>query len=162
MSQIVRHEQPDYEYRPQGLMAEDWGKAGPRTEPPEFVRRSILQQRRSMDDDESRDALMYVLSLDDAAVLEGRMKGQRGAPGDLPPAGRKHLGRRRRKGEPAVDHRPVRNRSVRSRPHRRARAGSDRGRMTEPEANSRASASTPNVAPDRRAPLDDRRSSRRA
>lgn len=75
MSQVVQHERPDYEYRPEGLMAEDWGKTGPRTEPPEFVRQSILQQRHWMDNDGSRDSLMYILSLDDATVLEGRLEG---------------------------------------------------------------------------------------
>lgn len=75
VSKPVQHERPDYEYKPAGLMAEPWGTAGPRTEPPEFARKSILQQRQWMDNDESRDALMYVLSLDDATVMEGRLEG---------------------------------------------------------------------------------------
>jgi hypothetical protein len=69
MGQPVQHEQPDYEYKPTGLMAEEWGKAGTRTEPPAFVREDILRQRHYMDNDRSRDALMYVLSLDDATLL---------------------------------------------------------------------------------------------
>lgn len=77
MSQQVQHEKPDYEYRPQGLMAEPWGKEGYRTEVAGFIRKGQLQDRRYMDNDASRDAFEYVMSLDDATLLAARIEGSR-------------------------------------------------------------------------------------
>ena len=74
MSQPVQHEKPDYVYEPQGLMAEPWGKTGHRTAVPGFIEESHLQQRRWMDNDSGRDALEYIWSLDDATVLNGRLR----------------------------------------------------------------------------------------
>ena len=71
MDRVVRHEQPDYEYRPTGLMAEDWGKTGIRSEVTPGIRESVLRTRRDMDNDRSRDSLEYVWSLDDQTLLAG-------------------------------------------------------------------------------------------
>jgi hypothetical protein len=71
----VQHETADYHYAPQGLMAENWGKTGTRTDPPSFVRESVLRARKWMDNDQSRDALMYILSLDDATLRAGMTEG---------------------------------------------------------------------------------------
>jgi hypothetical protein len=71
----VHHEAPDYVYEPHGLLAESWGKTGPRTEVADFIRRAQLQERKLMDDDAARDAFEFVQSLDDATVLAGRIDG---------------------------------------------------------------------------------------
>jgi hypothetical protein len=69
MGERVQWEREDYAYIPQGLMAGDWGKTGHRTEVAEGVREFRLRMRRMMDNDSSRDSLMYIYSLDDATVL---------------------------------------------------------------------------------------------
>lgn len=74
---VVHHEAPGYEYRPQGLMAEDWGKTGHRTEPPAFVTEGNLRNRAMMDNDKGRDSLMYIWSLDDETVLKGCREGKK-------------------------------------------------------------------------------------
>jgi len=56
MSSIVQHERPDYEYLPTGLMAEEWGNTGHRTEVAEFLVADRLRRRSWMDNDRSRDA----------------------------------------------------------------------------------------------------------
>lgn len=72
---VVRHETPDYNYNPQGLMADGWGSAGYRTQVTEFLEKDHLQQRRWMDNDEGRDALEYIWRLDDQTVLAARVYG---------------------------------------------------------------------------------------
>ena len=72
---IVHHEGPDYVYEPTGLMAEDWGKTGHRTEVADRIRASRLQRRRWMDNDKGRDSIEYVWGLDDATVLEAAHEG---------------------------------------------------------------------------------------
>jgi hypothetical protein len=67
----VRWETADYVYEPKGLLADPWGKTGPRTEVSEAIRNGRLSFRRTMDNDESRDAAEYVWSLDDATVVAG-------------------------------------------------------------------------------------------
>lgn len=68
MSKPVQHEQPGYEYKPEGLMAEPWGKTGYRTQVAEFIVAGNLKNRAWMDNDKGRDSLEYVWSLDDATV----------------------------------------------------------------------------------------------
>jgi hypothetical protein len=70
----VQHEKPGYVYRPEGLMAEGWGKAGRRTEVAAFIRAGNLRDRHWMDNDKGRDALEYIWSLDDATVLAARIE----------------------------------------------------------------------------------------
>ena len=66
---VVHHEGPGYVYEPTGLMAEDWGKTGHRTEVPAAAQESHLFCRRIMDNDRGRDAMEYVWSLDDKTIL---------------------------------------------------------------------------------------------
>jgi hypothetical protein len=75
MARTVHHERPDYAYAPRGLMAEDWGKTGHRTEVPGFVRAGQLRMRRLIDDDSGRDAFEYIHSLDDGTLLEAAQYG---------------------------------------------------------------------------------------
>jgi hypothetical protein len=75
MTGTVHHEGPEYAYVPEGLMAEDWGKTGRRTEVPGLVRAGQLKMRRLMDDDSGLDAFEYVHSLDDATLLESARHG---------------------------------------------------------------------------------------
>jgi hypothetical protein len=74
----VQHEKPGYAYQPEGLMAEDWGKTGCRTEVAAFIRAGNLRDRHWMDNDKGRDALEYIWSLDDATVLAARIENSPG------------------------------------------------------------------------------------
>ncbi len=64
-----------YEYIPQGLMAEEWGKTGYRTKVTEFLEQEHLRERSALANDASRDALEYIWSLDDTTVLAARRFG---------------------------------------------------------------------------------------
>lgn len=66
---VVRWEKPGYEFTPTGLMAEDWGKTGHRTELEPFLQENWLTMRRIMDNDSARDSAEYIRSLDDATLL---------------------------------------------------------------------------------------------
>lgn len=67
----VRWETDDYAYEPKGLLADPWGKTGPRTEVSEAIRNGRLSFRRMMDNDASRDAAEYIWSLDDTTTIAG-------------------------------------------------------------------------------------------